>query len=144
MKYKKYLEKNLGNSISNATYYRIKMIMKNQNLDFSKSNLELVANLKIELKKHRIPLEIGLSYYLKIADRYEKISGIDLYSYLKKLTNAHRTTIIRWIDDFNPDKIYQSELSKIMLSAFIYLIRRQKNATNKKSNRSYQISVKEK
>ena len=105
----------------------------------------VVATLKREATRHRIPLETSLSYYLKVANIESKIKGDQLYAYLQLLTNyrPHRTTIIRWFNgDFDPDKLYrQSELSKVLLSAFLYNLRNKNHATKQKPDRSSQISV---
>jgi hypothetical protein len=104
----------------------------------------VVATLKLESTRHRIPLETSLTYYLKSANIQAKIKGDALYQYLQELTNftPHRTTIIRWFDGFfNPDKTYQSsELSKVLLSAFLYNLRNKNNATEQKPDRSGALS----
>jgi hypothetical protein len=104
----------------------------------------VVATLKREATRHRIPLKTSLSYYLKTANIQAKIRGDQLYNYLQLLTNytPHRTTIIRWFEsNFDPNKVYQSsELSKVLLSAFLYNLRNKKNATEQKPDRSSQIS----
>ena len=144
---KKQFEKYLAHKISDRTWYRIKAIMADHNLPINKDNLMVVATLKREATRHRIPLETSLTYYLKVANIEAKIKGDQLYNYLQVLTNfaPHRTTVIRWFDgNFDPDKLYrQSELSKVLLSAYLYNIRNKKNATEQKSNRSSQISGKE-
>ena len=104
----------------------------------------VVATLKREATRHRIPLEVSLSYYLKTANIDSKIRGDQLYQYLQMLTNhaPHRTTIIRWFEsNFDPNKVYQSsELSKVLLSAYLYNLRNKKNATEQKPDRSSQVS----
>jgi len=141
---KKQLEKHLAHKISDRTWYRVKAIMATHNLPINKENLMVVAVLKREATRHRMPLDIAISYYLKTANIESKIKGDQLYHYLQLLTNyrPHRTTIIRWFEDsFDPDKVYrQSELSKVLLSAFLYNLRNKNNATEQKSNRSSQIS----
>lgn len=117
--------------------------MVNNNLPITTANLEVVARIKIECKKHRIPLEIGLSYYLEIANiQQSKLTGKQVYEYLQKLTTAHRTTIIRWFDGgFEPDKIYSpSDVSKILLHAFLYNLRKKNYDSQQKSNRSGALS----
>jgi hypothetical protein len=110
------------------------------NLPINRDNLMVVATLKLESTRHRIPLQTSLIYYLKTANIQVKITGKALYEYLQVLTNftPHRTTIIRWFDgSFNPDKTYQSsELSKILLSAFLYNLRNKNNVTQQKPDRS--------
>jgi len=142
---KKLFEKCLTRKISDRTWYRVKAIMATHNLPINKDNLMVVATLKREATRHRIPLETSLSYYLKVANIQAKIKGDQLYQYLQMLTNhaPHRTTIIRWFEgSFDPDKVYrQSELSKVLLSAFLYNLRNKNNATEQKPNRSSQISV---
>jgi hypothetical protein len=142
---KKQFEKHLAHKISDRTWYRIKAIMATHNLPINKDNLMVVATLKRESTRHRIPLETSLSYYLKTANIESKIRGDQLYNYLQVLTNyrPHRTTIIRWFESsFDPNKIYQSsQLSKVLLSAYLYNLRKKNNATEQKSNRSSQISV---
>jgi hypothetical protein len=144
MNQKKQFEKFLTHKISDSTWYRVKALMKVHHLPVNKSNLEVVAVLKNESTRHRIPLETSLSYYLKSANIEAKITGKALYQYLQILTNytPHRTTIVRWFDGFyNPDKTYQtSELSKILLSAFLYNLRSKNHATQQKSDRSSSIS----
>lgn len=136
---KKQIEKLLGKPISPATYYRIKRAMTNSNLPINKENLRVVCAVKVECKKHRIPLEIGLSYYSQM-DICENIKGMDLYNTLMFFTNhkPHRTTVMRWFDDgFNPKKFYNRvEISKILLHALIYNLRGLNNVTKQKSNRS--------
>ena len=105
----------------------------------------VVATLKLESTRHRIPLETSLTYYLKSANIQAKITGKALYEYLQILTNftPHRTTIIRWFDgSYNTEKTYQSsELSKVLLSAFLYNLRGKNNhATQQKPDRSGKIS----
>ena len=105
----------------------------------------VVATLKRESTRHRIPLKTSLSYYLKSANIEAKIKGDRLYQYLQLLTNysPHRTTIIRWFEgSFDPDKLYlQSELSKVLLSAFLYNLRNKNHVVEQKSDRSSQIST---
>ena len=141
---KKQFEKHLTSKISDRTWYRIKAIMATHNLPINKENLMVVATLKRESTRHRIPLETSLSYYLKTANIQAKIRGDQLYSYLQVLTNCspHRTTIIRWFNgSFDPNKTYQSsELSKVLLSAYLYNLRNRNNGTQQKPNRSSQIS----
>jgi len=144
---KKCFEKHLTHKISDRTWYRVQALMLEHNLPINKDNLLVVATLKRESTRHRIPLKASLSYYLKIANIEAKIKGDRLYQYLQMLTNyaPHRTTIIRWFEgNFDPDKLYrQSELSKVLLSAFLYNLRTKKNATQQESNRSSQISTKQ-
>jgi hypothetical protein len=144
---KKQLEKHLTRKISDRTWYRVKAIMATHNLPINKDNLMVVATLKRESTRHRIPLETSLSYYLKTANIQAKIKGDQLYQYLQMLTNhsPHRTTIIRWFEgDFDPSKVYQSsELSKVLLSAFLYNLRNKNHVVKQKPNRSSQISGKE-
>jgi hypothetical protein len=104
--------------------------MVENNLPITKANLEVVATIKNECTKHRIPLEIGLAYYLETAKIEARIKGIDLYSHLLKVTQRrpHRTTIQRWFDGYSPEKIYStSEVSKILLNAFLYNLRSKHN-----------------
>lgn len=121
--------------------------MADHNLPINKDTLMVVAALKRESTRHRMPLNVTLAYYLKSASIEAKIKGDRLYQYLQLLTNysPHRTTIIRWFEGgFDPNKTYQSsELSKVLLSAFLYNLRSKNNATEQKSNRSGQISVKQ-
>jgi hypothetical protein len=121
--------------------------MADHNLPINKENLMVVATLKRESTRHRIPLETSLTYYLKVANIQAKIRGDQLYNYLQVLTNytPHRTTIIRWFEgNFDPDKLYrQSELSKVLLSAFLYNLRNKNHVVKQKPDRSSQISGKE-
>jgi len=141
---KKQFEKHLAHKISDRTWYRVKALMLTHNLPINKENLMVVATLKRESTRHRIPLDITLTYYLKTANIETKIKGDQLYQYLQLLTNyaPHRTTIIRWFEgNFDPDKLYrQSELSKVLLSAFLYNLRIKKNATQQESDRSSALS----
>ena len=109
--------------------------MSENHLPITRANLEVIATIKNECTKHRIPLEIGLSYYLKIANIQATITGKALYQYLQLLTNytPHRTTIVRWLDgSYSPDKIYQSsEISKVLLSAFLYNLRNKNHDISK-------------
>jgi hypothetical protein len=142
---KKQFEKYLTRKISDRTWYRVKAIMADHNLPINKDNLMVVATLKRESTRHRIPLETSLSYFLKVANIETKIKGDQFYSYLQQLTNyaPHRTTIIRWFEgSFDPDKLYrQSELSKVLLSAFLYNLRNKNHVVEQKSDRSSQIST---
>jgi hypothetical protein len=144
---KKQFEKCLSSKISDRTWYRVKAIMATHNLPINKDNLMVVATLKRESTRHRMPLEITLSYYLKTANIESRIKGDQLYQYLQMLTNhsPHRTTIIRWFEgNFDPNKNYQSsELSKVLLSAYLYNLRNKNHATQQKPNRSSQISAKQ-
>jgi hypothetical protein len=144
---KKQFEKCLTHKISDRTWYRIKAIMADHNLPINKDNLMVVATLKRESTRHRIPLETSLSYYLKVANIETRIKGDQLYQYLQVLTNytPHRTTVIRWFEgNFDPDKLYrQSELSKVLLSAFLYNLRNKNHVVKQKPDRSSQISGKE-
>jgi len=143
---KKEFEKHLASKISDRTWYRVKAVMADHNLPINKENLMVVATLKREATRHRIPLEVSLSYYLKTANIQAKIKGDQLYNYLQVLTNytPHRTTIIRWFNgDFDPDKLYrQSELSKVLLSAFLYNLRNKNHVVKQKPDRSSQVSGK--
>ena len=145
MNQKKQFEKFLTHKVSDRTWYRVKRLMVENNLPINKDNLMVVATLKLEYTRHRIPLETSLTYYLKSANIQAKITGKALYEYLQILTNftPHRTTIIRWFDgSYNPEKTYQSsELSKVLLSAFLYNLRGKNNhATQQKPDRSGKIS----
>ena len=144
---KKHFERHLTHKISDRTWYRVKAIMATHNLPINKENLMVVATLKLESTRHRIPLKTSLSYYLKVANIESKIKGDQLYSYLQVLTNCspHRTTIIRWFNgSFDPNKTYQSsELSKVLLSAFLYNLRSKNHATQQESDRSSALSVKQ-
>jgi hypothetical protein len=137
---KKHFEKCLTRKISDRTWYRVQALMLEHNLPINKDNLMVVATLKRESTRHRIPLETSLTYYLKTANIEAKINGDQLYQYLQRLTNyvPHRTTIIRWFEgNFDPNKIYQStELSKVLLSAFLYNLRNKNHVVEQKSNRS--------
>jgi DNA-binding TFAR19-related protein (PDSD5 family) len=142
---KKQFEKLVKNPISDRSWGRVKALMIKHNLTINKDNLQVMSTLKIESARHKISLETALIYYLKSANIQAKITGKALYEYLQELTRyaPHRTTIIRWFDGcFNPEKTYQtSELSKILLSAFLYNLRTKNYATPKKSNRTSQISI---
>lgn len=141
---KKHFEKCLTHKISDRTWYRVKALMIEHTLPINKDNLMVVATLKRESTRHRIPLETSLSYYLKVANIETKIKGDQLYNYLQLLTNyaPHRTTIIRWFNgDFDPNKVYQSsELSKVLLLAFLYNLRNKNHVVEQKSNRSSALS----
>jgi hypothetical protein len=141
---KKVFEKHLAHKISDRTWYRVKAIMADHNLPINKDNLMVVATLKRESTRHRMPLNITLSYYLKVANIETRIKGDQLYNYLQLLTSyrPHRTTIIRWFEgDFDPNKLYrQSELSKVLLSAFLYNLRNKNHVVKQKSDRISQIS----
>ena len=127
MNQKKQFEKFLKNPISDRSWGRVKALMIKHNLTINKDNLQVMASLKIESARHKMSLETSLTYYLKTANIQAKITGKALYEYLQALTDyaPHRTTIIRWFDgQYNPDKLYQtSELSKVLLSAFLYNLR---------------------
>ena len=144
---KKQFEKHLTSKISDRTWYRVKAIMLTHNLPINKENLMVVATLKRESTRHRMSLDITLSYYLKVASIEAKIKGDQLYQYLQLVTNysPHRTTITRWFEgSFDPSKVYQSsELSKVLLSAFLYNLRSRNNVVKQESNRVSQISVKQ-
>lgn len=145
MNHKKQFEKFLKNPISDRSWGRVKALMIKHNLTINKDNLQVMATLKIESARHKIALETSLIYYLKTANIQAKITGKALYEYLQILTNftPHRTTIIRWFDgSYNPEKTYQSsELSKVLLSAFLYNLRGKNNhATQQKPDRSGKIS----
>ena len=144
---KKQFEKCLTSKISDRTWYRVKALMATHSLPINKDNLMVVATLKRESTRHRMPLDITLSYYLKVASIDSKIKGDQLYQYLQVLTNCspHRTTIIRWFDgSFDPNKVYQSsQLSKVLLSAFLYNLRSKNHATQQESDRSSALSVKQ-
>jgi hypothetical protein len=109
--------------------------MIKHNLTINKDNLQVMATLKIESARHKMALETSLIYYLKSANIQVSITGKDLYQHLQELTNytPHRTTIIRWFDgSYNPEKTYQSsELSKILLSAFLYNLRNKNHDISK-------------
>jgi hypothetical protein len=135
MNQKNQFEKFLTHKISDRTWYRVKSLMVANNLPINKDNLMVVATLKSESTRHRIPLNITLTYYLKSANIQAKIKGDALYQYLQNLTNftPHRTTIVRWFDgSYNPDKTYQaSEISKVLLSAFLYNLRNKNHDISK-------------
>ena len=146
MNHKKQFEKFLKTSISDRSWGRIKALMSKHNLTINKDNLQVMATLKIESLRHKIPLETSLIYYLKSANIEVKIKGDLLYQYLQELTDytPHRTTIIRWFDGcFDPNKTYvSSELSKVLLHAFLYNLRGNKNhATQQKSDRSGALPI---
>jgi hypothetical protein len=124
---KKRFQLYLKRKISDSSWFRVKRLMVKYDLEVTKTNLEIVAKLKLESMLHKIPLETSLIYYLESANIQVSITGKDLYQHLQELTNytPHRTTIIRWFDgSYNPDKTYQaSEISKVLLSAFLYNLR---------------------
>lgn len=144
---KKQFEKCLTHKISDRTWYRVKAIMADHKLPINKENLMVVATLKRESTRHRIPLETSLSFYLKTANVETQIKGDQLYQYLQLLTNyaPHRTTIIRWFEgNFDPNKTYQSsDLSKVLLSAFLYNLRKKNHDLKQESNRSSALSAKQ-
>jgi hypothetical protein len=127
MNHKKQFEKFIKSPISDRSWGRVKALMIKHNLTINRDNLQVMATLKIESARHKISLETSLIYYLKSANIQAKITGKALYQHLQILTNftPHRTTIIRWFDgQYNPDRVYQSsELSKVLLSAFLYNLR---------------------
>ena len=145
MNHKKQFEKYLTHKISDRTWYRVKALMTVHHLPLTKNNLEVVAVLKNESTRHRIPLNITLGYYLKTANIQAKIKGDELYQHLQILTNytPHRTTIIRWFDgSYNSEKTYQtSEISKVLLHAFLYNLRNKNHATQQSRNRKNSLSV---
>ena len=147
MNHKKQLERCLNRKISDRTYFRIQRVMRENDLSITRDNLKNVAAIKTECRKHRIPLEIGLLYYLKIANiQTQTLTGKKLFEYVEFVTQykPHRITITRWFEGgYKPEKIYNSvEVSKIMLNTFLYNIRRRNNGTQQKSNRSSKISAK--
>jgi hypothetical protein len=135
MNQKKQFEKFIKSPISDRSWGRVKALMIKHNLTINKDNLQVMATLKIESARHKISLETALTYYLKSANIEAKIKGDALYQYLQNLTNftPHRTTIVRWFDgSYNPDKVYQSsELSKVLLSAFLYNLRTKNHGLSK-------------
>jgi hypothetical protein len=145
VKPKKQLEKYLNRKISDSTYFRIKRVMTENNLCITKVNLEVISRIKKECTKHRIPLEIGLSYYLKTANIQTNLTGAKLFEYVQHITQnkPHRITLTRWfIDGYKPEKVYTTaEISKILLNAFLYNLRTTHNATHKKSNRKCKVSI---
>lgn len=145
MQYKKFFEKCLGRKISDRQFYRIKAEMISNNLSISKSNLEIVARIKVSIYRMKIPLKDAIGYYLYLSNIPANLSGKILYSHIQKITNfkPHRTTINRWFDgDFNPDKVYNSdEISHILLKSFIYILRNNHDY-KQKSNRKYPLSTK--
>jgi hypothetical protein len=132
---KKRFQLYLKRKISDSSWFRVKRLMVKYDLEVTKTNLEIVAKLKLESMLHKIPLETSLIYYLESANIQVSITGKDLYQHLQELTNytPHRTTIIRWFDgSYNPEKTYQSsELSKILLSAFLYNLRNKNHDISK-------------
>lgn len=146
MNHKKLLEKHLKRKISDSTYFRIKRVMCDNNLPITRENLEVVASIKRVCVKHRITLEIGLTYYLKTANIQTSLTGKKLFEYVQNLTHnkPHRITITRWFDGgYKPEKIYTTvEISKVLLSAFLYNLRTKNNDTQQKSDRSGTLSSK--
>lgn len=134
MNAKKHFEKHLNRKISDSTYFRIKRVMTENNLPITRDNLEVLATIKTECTKRRIPLEIGLTYYLKTANIQTSLTGKKLFEYVQHITHnkPHRITITRWFTTgYNPEKIYTTvEISKILLNAFLYNLRSAKNGTS--------------
>ncbi|MFM6285778.1 MAG: hypothetical protein ACKPCK_13540 [Dolichospermum sp.] len=121
-------------------------VMTANNLPINKGNLEVVAGIKLECKKHRIPLEMGINYYSQITKIETTLTGKNLFDYLVRITNykPHRTTILRWFDgNFNNQKTYhQDVISRVLLHALIYNLRTNNYASKQESNRSSTISTK--
>lgn len=118
MNHHKFIEKCLGKKISDATFYRIKSALFNAKLPLTKDNLMIICELKKISKKHRLPLQIIINYYLEISNIDVKLSGKNLYLYLMKITKfkPHRTTVTRWFNGFfDSDKIYNSDEIKSIL-----------------------------
>ena len=145
MNEKKQFVKYLKQKISDRTWYRVKWLMVKHDIAITKTNLEIIAKLKKESRLHRMSFELVIIFYLKTANIEVSMTGKELYQYLQKLTNftPHRTTIVRWFDgSFNPDKTYQtSELSKVLLHAFLYNLRNKNHATEQKPDRSGTLST---
>jgi len=132
---KKQFEKFIKSPITDRSWGRVKALMIKHNLTINKDNLQVMATLKIESARHKMALETSLIYYLKSANIQVSITGKDLYQHLQELTNytPHRTTIIRWFNgSYSPDKTYQaSEISKVLLSAFLYNLRTKNHGLSK-------------
>lgn len=144
MNHRKLIEKFLDRKISNATFYRIKSTLLNAKLALNKENLMIICELKKISRKHRLPLQIIINYYLEISNIDVTISGKNLYLYLLEKTDykPHRTTITRWFNGFfDSDKIYNSdEIKSILLHALNYNIRRIKNESSRTKNNSKILS----
>jgi len=144
MDYKRYYQKLIKTSISDKSWYRVRRLLKDNDLILTKSNLDLLASLKAEASKHKISIESILKYYLEVSKIDSKMQGLQLFNYVFSLVNykPHISTIYRWFENFEDDKIYTNhEISKVLLKAFIYKLRNQ-NATNQSSNRSRSLPTK--
>lgn len=141
---KKIYEKCLGVKISDRTWQRDKALMKKSNLLITKDNLVMFAVVKNQAKKFSLPIEQTIEYFLNFQAN-QQLKGIDIYFKIISFTpcKPHHSTIYRWFPQgYQLERIYKpDEISEILLHAFIYKLRIDRNGTRKKANRSRQISA---
>ncbi|BAZ36883.1 hypothetical protein NIES4101_28030 (plasmid) [Calothrix sp. NIES-4101] len=132
---KKYFELHFGSQISDSSWYRLKRVLRDCQMEITLENLETVANLKLAKQYTQLSLKQLINCYVQ-AQRLVKeqviIKGDTVFKELQKRTKnkPHRTTIIRWFQNsvkpingkfFDKNRSYQAEeLVKVFASALMY------------------------
>ena len=136
LRLKAFFERSLDvETISLATWYRIKEAMKQNDLNIEKEDLKLVASIKKSFKGSNIPLAELIRGYLESTIHLRKSNGFRgdvVFLELKSITghNCANTTITRWFKNikadenghkFSAERIYKAvELYPIYLRAYSY------------------------
>jgi hypothetical protein len=140
----KQYEKFLGFKVSQSAFRRIRRLLESHSLPITKQNLEVIAKLKIEATNHNLSINLVLQIYLKLLPINAQIPGNQLYLLLKKSTNnrPHRTTIQRWIPQYNPNTLYNTyQVSIATVHALTYNLRSKNNEFRAQRLRSGKISA---
>jgi hypothetical protein len=131
---KRVYEDYLGYSISQASWYRIKQVLRDNDLTVTVDSLKLLASLKLSFKDAKLPLSGLLSGYLATTNlkNNRTYKGCDVFRELKNIAGVKcsAVTIIRWFRDirkdahgfrFNQERYYTAEeLHPIYLRAYVY------------------------
>jgi hypothetical protein len=125
MNYKACFEKHYGKRVSDRTWHRVTTLMQSNQLELTKSNIQLVARMKLSARSYRISLDSYITYFSKVAP----VDGVEFSpSKLRQLLidlcggEPHRTTIKRWLGE--RDSYSTVEVQEIILHALVYNLRR--------------------
>ena len=121
---KKELETRIGRTFSDSTFNRLKRDCKVAGVELSRENLPIISVAKNYSTRHNVPVPKTLKLF-KNFEQLPKLSltKVELISYLKNRTGAHKTTIYRWFpSDFNPDR----DVSEVVFRALIYCVKNKK------------------
>lgn len=131
---KQVYEEYLGNTVSPATWYRIKEALRDNELEVTSDSLKLAASLKTTFRTSKLPLSRLLHGYLATTTLRgtKTYKGSEVFRELQKIAGYRcaNVTIIRWFRDIPKDadgfRFHQSryytarELHPVFLRAYAY------------------------